>query len=283
MYKLYIADDELIIINGLKKLLNWQDLQCEIVGESNNGKKAEEEIVKLKPDIAILDIRMPFRSGLQILKTINEHELHTKVVFLSAYAEFDYAQEALNLGAANYLTKPVNSAKLETAVKEAVKHIEADANAREALDRVKRMEINQNPGSFEWGRNTIKDFIRVQPDEQIRKILLYMSDHCAEDITLKKIASIAYMNPFYFSVFFKKNVGIKFKECLTRIRMERAMSIFLKENLKTWELGEMVGFTDPQYFSSLFKKYYGKTPMEIKKKSAAERGKEISCQQKQSC
>jgi len=73
------------------------------------------------------------------------------------------------------------------------------------------------------------------------------------------------MNPYYFSVYFKKNSGINFKDCLTRIRLEHALTKLKQSNLKTWELAENLGFSDPQYFSTLFKKFYGKTPMEYKK------------------
>ncbi|MDR2433341.1 MAG: helix-turn-helix transcriptional regulator, partial [Treponema sp.] len=73
-----------------------------------------------------------------------------------------------------------------------------------------------------------------------------------------------YMNPFYFSVYFKKNSGIRFKDCLTRIRMEHALNILREEDIETWELAERVGFQDPRYFSGLFKKIFGKTPTKYK-------------------
>jgi two-component system response regulator YesN len=72
------------------------------------------------------------------------------------------------------------------------------------------------------------------------------------------------MNPSYFSVYFKKNAGINFKECLTRIRLEHALALLEKEDIKTYELAEKVGFENPGYFSELFKRIYGKTPLEYK-------------------
>jgi two-component system response regulator YesN len=92
-----------------------------------------------------------------------------------------------------------------------------------------------------------------------------MDSHYAEDITLEKIAKKAYLNPFYFSVYFKKNSGVRFKDCLTRIRMEHALNILKREDIKTWELAERVGFQDARYFSALFKKIYGTTPVKYKK------------------
>jgi len=84
MYKLFIADDEVIILRGLKKILDWEALNIEIVGEALNGQDAEDFIITNEPDLAILDIRMPLRIGLDILHTVREKNLRTRVLFGSA-------------------------------------------------------------------------------------------------------------------------------------------------------------------------------------------------------
>ncbi|MDR2792412.1 MAG: response regulator [Treponema sp.] len=265
MYKLFLADDEHIIVRGLKKLLDWHSLHIEIVGEATNGRDAEEAILRLKPDLVILDIRMPLRTGLDILHAIKKEKLETKAIFISAHKDFNYAREALELGALNYLIKPINTEKLASSVEDALRQIDAQAEAREAMDKVFRMEKDTLVSKRGYEKEIIPEFIKRQNNRQIRDILLFMDSHYAENITLKKIARRAYLNPFYFSVYFKKNSGACFKDCLTRIRMEHALSILKREDIKTWELAEKVGFQDPRYFSALFKKIYGKTPMKYKK------------------
>jgi two-component system response regulator YesN len=264
MYKLFIADDENIIIKGLKKLLDWPSFNVEIAGEAVNGRDAEEAILRLKPDLAILDIRMPIRTGLDILRTIKKEKIETKVIFISAHEDFGYAREALELGALNYLTKPTDKEKLKSSVEEALRQIENHAIAQEAIKKVFRMERDTLISKHEYGKEIISEFIKCQKNSQIRDILLYMDTHYAEDITLEKIAKRAYMNPFYFSVYFKKNSGVHFKDCLTRIRMEHAINILGEEDIETWELAERVGFKDSRYFSGLFKKLFGKTPVKYK-------------------
>jgi YesN/AraC family two-component response regulator len=262
VYKLFLADDELIIIKGLKKLLDWPSLMVEIIGEAANGRDAEEGILRSRPDLAILDIRMPLRSGLDILHTIKEQALDTKVIFLSAYEEFAYAQDALDSGAQNYLTKPVNREKLKETVEEAIRQIEAAHIAKDALEKVFRIEktlLKERQNNI-----TIRDMIKLQKNEQVRQLIIYMDEHHREDIPLERIAKRAFMNPSYFSVYFKKNAGINFKECLTMIRLEHALALLEKEDIKTYELAERVGFENPGYFSELFKRVYGKTPLEYK-------------------
>jgi YesN/AraC family two-component response regulator len=263
VYKLFLADDELIIIKGLKKLLDWPSLMVEIIGEATNGRDAEEGILRSRPDLAILDIRMPLCSGLDILHTIKEQALDTRVIFLSAYEKFAYAQDALDSGAQNYLTKPVNREKLKETVEEAIRQIEAAHIAKDALEKVFRIE--KTPLLKERQNNTtIRDMIKLQKNEQVRQLIVYMDEHHREDIPLKRIAKRAFMNPSYFSVYFKKNVGINFKECLTRIRLEHALVLLEKEDIKTYELAEKVGFENAAYFSELFKRAYGKSPLEYK-------------------
>jgi two-component system response regulator YesN len=264
MYKLFLADDEKIIIQGLKKLLDWAALDIEISGEATNGRDAEEKILESGPDLAILDIRMPLRSGLDILHAIKSHKLETKVIFLSAHEEFGYVRDALESGAQNYLTKPVDRTKLLQAVKAVLRQIDSDVSARFALEKVQHMEKENDPAG-KAARFSVDDFLKSVDNEQIRRIIVYMDEHYGENISLERIARMAYMNPYYFSVFFKKNTGMNFKECLTRIRLEHAITLLDREDIKTYELAGQVGFNDPRYFSELFKKIYGKTPLEYKK------------------
>jgi two-component system response regulator YesN len=278
VYKLFIADDESIIIQGLKKLLDWSSLDIEIAGEATNGRDAEEAIPRINPDLAILDVRMPIRTGLDILHSIKKQKLKTMVIFLSAHEDFGYAREALELGALNYLTKPADKEKLKKAVKEALLQIDVHAAAKEAMEKMFLIENDRFIAEIEEGRKTMLEFLNHQHNSQIKDIIIYMYKHYSEDITLDKMARMAYMNPYYFSVYFKKISGIHFKDCLTRIRLEQALNILKQEDIKTWDLAERVGFQDSRYFSGLFKKIYGKTPMEYKQymKTLGEYQKEIN-------
>jgi YesN/AraC family two-component response regulator len=268
MYKLFIADDEKIIIQGLKKLLDWNSLNIEITGEAINGKEAEENIIRICPDLAILDIRMPLRSGLDILHTIKKRNLAVKVIFLSAYEEFSYARDALESGAFNYLTKPVVKEKLREVILSALGCVEAEGNARSAVERIARIDrkLGARPPEGEF---SLEQLILSAENDTIRRLLRFMDEYFAENITLDRLAKMAFLNPNYFSVYFKKNTGLHFKECLTRIRLEHAAAMLKRDDIKTYEVAELAGFTDPGYFSELFKKIYGKTPLEYKRAAKA--------------
>lgn len=107
MYKVVIADDEVWIGFGIKKLIHRSGLPFEVVGEASNGIKAYDMVRQVRPDILITDIRMPGLNGLELMKKLLEEGFVMKVVFISGYAEFEYAKDALRMGAFDYLLKPV--------------------------------------------------------------------------------------------------------------------------------------------------------------------------------
>ena len=112
MHKVFIADDEAWIIVGMKKLIEKSDLPFKVVGEAYNGVTALEEMEKKKPDVLFSDIRMPGYNGLDLLEEMQKRGILAKVVFISGYADFEYAQKAVELHAYDYLLKPVKQEKL---------------------------------------------------------------------------------------------------------------------------------------------------------------------------
>ncbi|MCD8301290.1 MAG: response regulator [Clostridiales bacterium] len=125
MWKLIIADDERLIVKGLKKLIDWEAFGVEIVGEAYNGEQLKKSIEYLEPDIVLTDIRIPYITGLEVLRWNNERKGKARFIFVSGYQEFSYVQEALKDGAVDYLLKPVGAKELEEAVKKAIKILEA--------------------------------------------------------------------------------------------------------------------------------------------------------------
>jgi two-component system response regulator YesN len=111
--KLLLADDEPVILRGLKKLIAWEELGLTIVGEANDGRELRDLIRAHEPQLIISDISMPDGNGIDIIAELNEQGYDAKVIFISAFQEFGYARQALQLGALDYLVKPINKNQLE--------------------------------------------------------------------------------------------------------------------------------------------------------------------------
>ncbi|THF72686.1 response regulator [Cohnella fermenti] len=141
--RVLLADDEPLILKGLRKLLPWEELGVEIVGQACDGDELDEQIRLLRPDVLISDISMPRKSGIDVLRGINEQGLPVKVVFISAYQEFSYAKEAISLGAVEYLIKPIEREQLRAALDKAMSLIREEGEENRRKDKLRRMETRQ--------------------------------------------------------------------------------------------------------------------------------------------
>lgn len=123
MLKVFLVEDEMVIRNGVKNNIPWEKEGFLFAGEAGDGELAYSLIRKTRPDILITDIRMPFMDGLELTSLVRKELPETKIIILSGYSEFDYAKQAINLGVANYLLKPISSEKLLEAVKQAAESL----------------------------------------------------------------------------------------------------------------------------------------------------------------
>ena len=123
MWKVVIADDEGVILQGLKKLIDWQSIDVALVGEARDGQRLKEVIEETQPDIVIADIMMPHMTGLEVIRWYAGQGSHAKFIFISGYQEFSYAREAIKCGAVDYLLKPVGRKELEDAVQKAIQRL----------------------------------------------------------------------------------------------------------------------------------------------------------------
>ena len=123
MWKAVIADDEEIIVRGLKKLIDWEKLEIEIVGETFDGDTLKFLIEEVDPDLVISDIKMPGMTGLEVLAYFQERGPKPKFIFISGFEDFSYVQTALRGGAVDYLLKPVRRKDLQESVQKALNQI----------------------------------------------------------------------------------------------------------------------------------------------------------------
>ena len=145
MLKVILIDDEIVILQGLKKLIDWSKLELEIVGEAMDGLEGLSLIEEVRPDIVISDITMPNLNGIEMLKAINEKNYDLKTLFLSGYQEFIYVQEAIRYGAVDYLLKPVTEDNLIMVLKRIIGSIKEERSYHhlKKQEGVKEQEFRQ--------------------------------------------------------------------------------------------------------------------------------------------
>ena len=143
MLKVFLVEDEFVVREGIKKNIDWKSHGYDFCGEASDGELAFPMIQKAKPDIVITDIRMPFMDGLELRKLIKKELPQVEIIILTGHGEFEYAKEAIKLGIAEYLLKPINGEELLSEVDRVALKIEERRKEREIREKyIKEMEEN---------------------------------------------------------------------------------------------------------------------------------------------
>jgi len=131
MYKVLLVDDEPMIREGLRTLLEWESLGYEVVDTAANGKDALQKCEQHELDLIIVDIRMPEMNGLELIRTIRENGGSMHVLILSGYADFEYAKQAIVQRIDGYLLKPVDEDELMDYLNSLKKELDLEYEARQ--------------------------------------------------------------------------------------------------------------------------------------------------------
>lgn len=138
--EIIVIEDEIRIREGLTKLIGKIDPTYQVVGEAENGLEGIRLIREKKPQVIITDIRMPDLDGLDMIKILRNENNQIKVILLSAYSDFAYAQEAIKLGVCEYLLKPISVNEVTKALKNAERLIQERKKEKDSLVELKSLE-----------------------------------------------------------------------------------------------------------------------------------------------
>ncbi|MBE5889196.1 MAG: response regulator [Lachnospiraceae bacterium] len=143
MLKVFLVEDEYVVREGIKKKIDWQANGYEFCGEAGDGELAFPMIQRLKPDIVITDIKMPFMDGLSLSKLIKKELPWTEIIILTGFEEFEYAKEAISIGVSKYLSKPINGTELLKEVNELADKI-AEKKKEQDIRKKYEAEMEEN-------------------------------------------------------------------------------------------------------------------------------------------
>ena len=138
MLKIFLAEDEVIVRETIKRMIPWEDLGFELVGEAADGEISLPLLLRHKPDLLITDIKMPFMDGLTLAKVAKKEIPGLKVVILSGYDDFNYAKQAINIGVEDYLLKPITKNALIERLTEIRSRYEHEKTQKEYYEKFHR-------------------------------------------------------------------------------------------------------------------------------------------------
>ena len=142
MYRVLLVDDEPIAIDSLEYMLRKNRRDIEVVGKARSGRDAVEKAYNTRPDIVLMDINMPGINGLEAIRRIKETNSSAQFIITTAFDYFDYAVEAMELQATEYLLKPIREAKLLEVMEKVTAQVDAQrAQLRKELEIKEKFEM----------------------------------------------------------------------------------------------------------------------------------------------
>jgi len=217
------------------------------VFEASDGKQAYDIAIDKIPDLVISDILMPVMDGIELCHELksNVKTSHIPIILLTARTSLIYRIEGLETGADDYLTKPFSSKLLQARVSNLI------ASRKRMIDQFKK-EVLLDP----------KDITLTSPDESFLKTVIQTTEKFLSDPEFN-VQMMAKEIGLSHSLLYKKIhalTGMSVVEFIRTIRLKRAAQILANNNLSIAEVSDLVGFSDPKYFSKCFAKQFGKTP-----------------------
>lgn len=388
MYHAMIVDDDEIIRNGLKTLIDWEGQNVMITYVAESGMDAVSYLQRESVDLLITDVSMPEMNGIQLIRNAKKLNPNIKCIIISAYSDFQYVKDAVRLGIENYILKPIDDQELTNTVASTVEKLNTESmepqekegffmfqsnilsrllyeeiDEFELMEKAEFIRFNLYAGSYvlcyvkapsitlpsyfsrklnslfeyeegigafcirdleenyililagkdlqnqdilmkrriqhnfryleeEFGctfKVTVSDYVdsytmlpkcykqarKMQDDtlsgstrnSLIQKVVDYIQEHYMDEINLKTIACEFGMNAFYLGQLFKESVNTNFTDYITELRIQKAKGLLQEDTYKVWEVSQMVGYSNTNYFYTLFKRKTGLSPAAFRNQS----------------
>lgn len=247
--KVMLVDDEEAIRGILRKTIPWENYMMEIVGEASSGIEALHAMDRMKPDLVLVDIKMPFMDGLDFSRIAMQQYPELVIFIITAYEEFSLVREALRAGVADFLLKPVQTDEL-----------------MEKLNKAREKILNQ------WKQQKKQVIISIgDPEKVVSKINTFIYENYEKpELNVAYVANVFGFDRSYLSRMYKKETGELLIDFLIKVRMEIAKKK-AASGQKMYQVASQVGMVDAGYFGKCFKKHTGLSFREYQKGFTEER------------
>lgn len=247
-YKVLLVDDEELALIGMEKGIDWMGLLVERVYKADSMKSAMKVIQRESIDLMVSDIEMPGGSGLELIRWVREKYPEVVCIFYTCHADFAFCQEAIRLGAVDYVLKPIPYEELEIIIQKGLFSVKKNKEAKNLEER--------------WG-NFVQEPEGDSPVEIVKRII---SENITVEISRDELARKVFMSPDYLTKLFKRETGMALNEYIIQKRLSLAKNLLLTTNLSIVEISQKTGFSYSSYFVRIFKKKVEMTPQQFREK-----------------
>ncbi|MBQ7059905.1 MAG: helix-turn-helix domain-containing protein [Firmicutes bacterium] len=239
-----LIDDDVDVTDAMIGAIDFSSLGFTRVFTAADARTAREILRSETIDVMVTDIELPGQTGLQILEWVRDRQMNTIALFCTCYADFNYAKKAIELQCFDYFLKPISYDELSERLRQAGKEAE------------KRFYSTKKP------EPVLPSHSRIC---LIRDVKAYIASHLSEDLSSPLIARHFFMNPDYLNRLFKEDEGITLHQYILDTRIALVKKQLTSTNLSINQIAQSVGYDNFSYFSQLFRKKTGLTPVEYRK------------------
>ncbi|MBO6242937.1 MAG: response regulator [Butyrivibrio sp.] len=251
IYRVMVIDDEESARKLMKAAIDYESLGMEVVGEAASGIEAINVIDEIRPDIAFVDISMPFMDGIEFTEIATSRYPNLIIIIMTAIDQFEYARKCVSLPVFDYMLKPMIRAEVTKVLERAKEKLDG---AEQNLMRRNNSERDAEGDDFDKLSGLEELSGEVNSTELIEKYV--MENFTDPKLNLTFIAQNFGFSVSYLSRKFKADTGKNFAKYLTDLRMKKALR-YAELGYKMYQTASEVGIPDPNYFGRCFKKYTG--------------------------
>lgn len=234
MKKIVFIDDEVLIVEGLKRIIDWESYGISFAGYAQNAYDGIKLVEKVNPDIIISDICMHGMSGLDMVEELNKKGYNGSVILLSGFQEFEYAKRAIENRVYRYLLKPIDVEELKAAIESIQKESETE-----------KEDFNEK--------------------DRMNEIVAYIDGRFHQNIQLSDLAKKYHFDVTYLSKLLKQKLGMNYIDYITKLRINTAKKYIEETDWSFEKIFGYVGYNDVRRFREMFKKFVGMTPSDYKR------------------
>ena len=166
MYRILLVDDEILVRDAIRENIDWGAMDCQLVGDCENGRQAMEFVTEHPVDIVLTDICMPYMDGMELSKFLHEKYPDIFIVIFSGFGEFEYAQKAIRYGVSEYLLKPVTAMELREVIGRVKEKVDEKRGAREQMDSLLRTSEDYRDNALMIRSGAIEGLVSCTRDIQ---------------------------------------------------------------------------------------------------------------------
>ena len=240
MYKVFLLDDEELIVKQISSTVSWMDNGFEVAGVETDPLKAIERIMDVRPDVVFSDLKMPVMDGHDVMKAIRSQGLGTEFVMLSAYGTFDDAKTFFKQDGFDYLLKPIDHDEVQLVLEKLAQKL----NRRDPTMQLAKEEISC---------------------PAFNELMDYVKEHYEEKLTLNELGKMFGLSAGYICNLFAKHYNTTLTCYITNIRMDNAVALMRDSNTSLKNIAIKCGYKDYFYFNKVFKAHFGMAPSQYMK------------------